>query len=322
MSLKYARAKSILLGIKSITPKYQRDRVTKEQNSDKKGIGFELQNGRQLALMNNPNETNIFIEDVGRELPQNLSGVPYPSTKTRSHAINTIAPRVRGLDKTTGSPGKPALYVTLNSEADLYKLLDWYQSIDNHEGVDPKSTSGTEGVRPIWPGSISSESNLTSENESILGTDFNGICQPMSLEALQAQLDRRNEIGEAGELIAIEYEHCRLKIDTGCTDPECYVKHVALTDVGRGYDIESSWPGHERFIEVKSSTNSGNDIFMSDNEKRVLTGLGDKAWLYRVVVDANGDGEVVLRINDPMNKIPDTNISAAVWRIQLPKSDE
>jgi len=100
------------------------------------------------------------------------------------------------------------------------------------------------------------------------------------------------------------------------------VKHVALTDVGRGYDIESSWPGNERCIEVKSSTNSGNDIFMSDNEMRVLTELGDRAWLYRVVVDADGDGEVVLRIKDPINKIPDANISAAVWRIQLPKSDE
>lgn len=61
---------------------------------------------------------------------------------------------------------------------------------------------------------------------------------------------------------------------------------------------------------------------MSDNEKRVLTELGDRAWLYRVVVDANGDGEVVLRLNDPISKIPKDNISTAVWRVRLPKSDE
>lgn len=185
------------------------------------------------------------------------------------------------------------------------------------DGQSEQTFNGSGG-----PNSISSESNMASENEPSTSTGTNGIRRPMTLEDLQSQLDRRSEIGEAGELIALEYERARLRSkDIGCPDPDRYVKHVALTDVGRGYDIESFWPGNERCIEVKSSTNSGNDIFMSDNEKRVLTELGNKAWLYRVVVDADGDGEVVLRLNDPMNKIPDTNISAAVWRIQLPKSD-
>lgn len=167
------------------------------------------------------------------------------------------------------------------------------------------------------------DSDIAPANELFPGADANRIRHAMSLEDFQAQLDRRSETGEAGERVALEDELKRLRYaEVGCPDPERYVKHVALTDVGRGYDIESTWPGHERRIEVKSSTSSGNDILMSDNERTVLEGLGKKAWLYRVVVDAKGDGEVVLRLNDPMAQIPKENISTAVWRVRIPKSKE
>ena len=135
------------------------------------------------------------------------------------------------------------------------------------------------------------------------------------------QLDRRSEIGEAGERIALKDELRRLRAEEiGCSDPERYVTQISLEDVGRGYDIKSTWPGHERCIEVKSSTSAGNDIFMSSNEWRVLKELGKKAWLYRVVVDANRGGEVVLRLNDPVSQISQENFSTAVWRVRLPKS--
>ena len=154
-------------------------------------------------------------------------------------------------------------------------------------------------------------------------TRASGSRQPISIEELEAQLDRRSAIGAAGELVALEHEMQRLKsAEIGCPDPENYVKHVALTDVGRGYDIESTWPGHERYIEVKSSVCSSNAIFMSDNERTVLGELQDKAWLYRVSIDASGKGEVILRLKNPIAQIPDENFSTAVWRVRLPDTEK
>lgn len=161
-----------------------------------------------------------------------------------------------------------------------------------------------------------------SQSTSLSGSISNRNRKATSIEELQVQLDRRNEIGAAGERIALADEIQRLRTEgVGCPNPERYVNHIALSDVGRGYDIESTWPGYERCIEVKSSTGSGNAILISDNERTVLENLGKKAWLYRVVVDANGDGEVVLRLNDPISMIPEENFSTAVWTVHLPRAD-
>lgn len=230
-----------------------------------------------------------------------------------------------------GSNAPPVMTPTLKNlvpASKFSRLVEQKEKLYRSSGLSSDVTNKLEHIGifvrgSTGAGSISFESDMASENESFPGTGANGIRQPMSIEEFQAQLDRRSEIGEAGERIALDREWQRLgSREVGCPDPKRYVEHVALTDVGRGYDIETTWPGHERCIEVKSSTSSGNDIFMSDNEKRVLTELGDRAWLYRVVVDANGDGEVVLRLNDPISKIPKENISTAVWRVRLPKSDE
>ena len=116
----------------------------------------------------------------------------------------------------------------------------------------------------------------------------------LSAKNLAAQLDRNSATGRSGELIALADERGRLRDECGCPDPERHVEHVALTDVGRGYDIESRWPGHGRFIEVKASTAEGDEIFLSDREREVLAALGPRAWIYRVRVTSQGDGRVVL----------------------------
>lgn len=64
---------------------------------------------------------------------------------------------------------------------------------------------------------------------------------PMDAEAFQALMERRSEVGQAGELWAVQDELQRLE-RLGCPDPQRWVERVALTDVGRGYDIASSWP--------------------------------------------------------------------------------
>lgn len=136
----------------------------------------------------------------------------------------------------------------------------------------------------------------------------------MDAEAFAALLERRSEIGEAGELLVLQEELNRLAA-LGCTDPGRWVQRVALTDVGRGYDIESTWPGHGRCIEVKTATGKGNDFFLTENEIAVLTDLGPRAWLYRVVLQPDGSGEVVARIQDPMGWLPDTALVPVVFLV-------
>ena len=138
--------------------------------------------------------------------------------------------------------------------------------------------------------------------------------RPVSAEQLLAQLDRNAETGLACEVIALKYELEKLH-KCGCPIPKDYIKHIATEDVGAGYDIASTWPGEERCIEVKSTTCNGSDFFITENECQVLADLGDKAWLYRVIVSANGAGEVVARLQDPMNAIGAEHRSPVVWRV-------
>ena len=80
--------------------------------------------------------------------------------------------------------------------------------------------------------------------------DHGRMPPPIDEDSFQALLERRSELGRMGEQIAFEDEVHRLK-GLGCPDPRNWVKVVAQEDVGRGYDIESWWHGHERCIEVK-----------------------------------------------------------------------
>lgn len=271
-------------------------------------IIFTFLNGKQIATENSKAEKQ---------------------RKTFSLVVDSLPPKNRHLLEPVkfyprGVKGRRANHnITQDDAPTLY-----WQDYDTWR-IYPETRQEFEGFLDWYLGSTGSgstpfEGGMASESEPFSSIGAKSIRQPMSVEEFQAQLDRRSEIGEAGELIALKYERQRLgSKEVGCPDPECYVKHIALTDVGRGYDIETTWPGHERCIEVKSSTSSGNDIFMSDNEWTVLEALGKKAWLYRVIVNKNGgDGEVVLRLNDPISKIPKDNISTAVWRVRLPKSDE
>lgn len=137
---------------------------------------------------------------------------------------------------------------------------------------------------------------------------------PIDAEAFEELLERRSEVGQAGEMLAVQDELERLK-QLGCPDPHRWVERVALSDVGRGYDVASTWPGHERFIEVKSTTSLKNGFFISSNERRVLFDLGVQAWLYRVLVKSDGNGDVAVRLPDPMRALPDEAFQPVVYRV-------
>ncbi len=138
----------------------------------------------------------------------------------------------------------------------------------------------------------------------------------LDAEAFEALLERRSEIGQSGERIAMRDELARLG-RMGCVDPHRWVERVALVDVGRDYDIASTWPGHERYIEVKSSTSLNGRLFISINERRALEGLGTKGWLYHVIVNGDGDGEVTTRLQDPIRALPPEVFEPVVFQIGL-----
>lgn len=146
-----------------------------------------------------------------------------------------------------------------------------------------------------------------------------GVRRTLSMDELLAQLARQAETGKAGELVAIAFERQRLR-EAGCPDPDQFVRHVALTDVGRGYDIESTWPGQERCIEVKSTTKMGSDIYLSENERLVLKALAGKAWLYRVLVTPEGGHVVGEPLRDPIASLEEAGMSVAVWRAADPST--
>lgn len=137
---------------------------------------------------------------------------------------------------------------------------------------------------------------------------------PVDAERFEALLERRSEVGQAGELLAVQDELSRLA-ELGCTEPHRWVQRVALDNVGLGYDIASTWPGHERFIEVKSTTSSTSGFFITSNERRVLGDLGDRAWLYRVVLKPDGTGEVVIRLQDPMHMLLTEDFEPVVFQV-------
>lgn len=146
------------------------------------------------------------------------------------------------------------------------------------------------------------------------GTGKGGSRPVIDAEAFQAMLDRRSEVGKAGEMLAVEDELRRLE-SLGCPDPLQWVERVALVDVGRGFDIASTWPGQVRYIEVKSSSAKTAPVFISDNERRVLTGLGPRGWLYRVWIQEGGAGAVQLRLQDPMRALATEALKPVVFSI-------
>jgi len=136
----------------------------------------------------------------------------------------------------------------------------------------------------------------------------------LSEDDLRKQLERQSETGRAGEFLVVQDELERLR-QRGCPNPEKYVLRIAESDVGRGYDVESAWPGEERCIEVKTTTRAGSDFFLTANERSVLTGLGPRAWFYRVVIDSTGQGRIETRLNNPMNTITEEHMTPVVWRV-------
>lgn len=175
-----------------------------------------------------------------------------------------------------------------------------------------------EAVLTAFFGKGSENGGVSAAAEERRGTDKtvagNGIRAGLTEEDFASLLERRSETGCAGEMLVILDEMARLRA-CGCPRPEDYVKRVAESDVGCGYDVASTWPGEERYIEVKTTTCPGSDFFLTANEGAVLGHLGKKAWLYRVEMDGKSEGRIVAKLNDPMTTITEAHMTAVVWRV-------
>jgi len=126
--------------------------------------------------------------------------------------------------------------------------------------------------------------------------------QKLSARNLAAILKNQENLGTRAEEAVISYEQKILSLF-----PELLPKinHVALNDVGAGYDILSARPidggGYEeRFIEVKA-VSADKDFYWSINEVTVAKALGNKYYLYLLPVLGNGvfDFENLVIISDP-----------------------
>lgn len=271
---------------------------TGHKNGPRVTYDFPLHGGAQVLVPFNRREFSLYLRDLtrdGRRLSNLLSADQIKQTYPDDG--NAIQSLMRGKSPyLKPSLDNRVLRVSVDRD-ELQRVLDDYFGL-----AATSSEPVPSAVAPIAPAPAAGSTAPPAGKRTL------------SADQLLAQLDRNSKTGLDGEIVALKHELVRLH-QCGCPKPRDYVDHAALADVGRGYDISSTWPGEERFIEVKSTTSPGSDLFITENERQVLSDLGEKAWLYRVVVEADGGGEVVSTLQDPIRHIDPGQLTPVVWRV-------
>lgn len=272
--------------------------ATGHKNGPRVTYDFPQHGNAQVLVPLNRRDFSLYLRDLtrdGRRLSDLLSADQIMETyPDDGNAIQSLMDGKSPYLK----PGADNRVLRVRVERDdLRRVLDDYLGLGAKvtepvsTAVEPVPAEPATGLTPPLPGK-----------------------RTISADQLLAQLDRNSKTGLDGEIVALKHELVRLH-QCGCPKPRDYVDHASLTDVGRGYDISSTWPGEERCIEVKSTTSPGSDLFITENERQVLSDLGEKAWLYRVVVEADGGGEVVSTLQDPIRHIDPGQLTPVVWRV-------
>lgn len=212
--------------------------------------------------------------------------------------------------KAEGIPGKEGNTVSLHAEREIVGY--WIAPDLLHLVAGAK-------FRPLNDSPSSSGGVLSNRTDGFDISKPGSSGAGISEDQLARRLERQSETGKAGEFWAVKDEIERLRL-AGCPDPENHVQRIAESDVGCGYDIESTWPGEERCIEVKTTTNPGSDYFLTLNERQVLSELGDKGWLYRVNLTPEGVPQCEFRLQNPMLHILDSQMQPVVWRVKMCRS--
>jgi hypothetical protein len=101
----------------------------------------------------------------------------------------------------------------------------------------------------------------------------------MSQAELDEELAKQRARSLAAELYVLAMERKRL-LDEGAPDLAEAIVHMAVLDVGAGYDIRSfQASGEVKLVEVKSSASKRKRFFISQNEWDVAQREGGKYWL-------------------------------------------
>lgn len=251
--------------------------------------------GAEVAVRMNKQSLTLYLRDRTRDGRYLSDILPAQSISKRYPADGKPAASVYNSMYLGPSENNQVLMVNL-TRADVEPILSAYFGLIGNASGALAATTAAQAFAACVP--------LARGRKAVTAEEF------------QAQLDRRAEVGAMGEGLAVLHEMDRLR-QCECAAPEHYVQRVALTDVGRGYDIESTWPGQERCIEVKTTTSSGSDFFITQNEWEVLAQLGAKAWIYRVVLDAAGSEQINAIGPDPISllSMPSVHVSPVVWRV-------
>lgn len=133
----------------------------------------------------------------------------------------------------------------------------------------------------------------------------------ISQKHIDAQLDIMKKVGEIGEELVFDYEVKRLR-DSGHIDESKNVQRISQMFANAGFDIKSfnhrakDLNDHDKFIEVKASTNTEIDFHWSENEIKTAEELGEKYWLYfigGIDIQTRTSSQIPLIIQDPFQNI-------------------
>ncbi|MFJ5790391.1 protein NO VEIN domain-containing protein [Lysinibacillus sp. NPDC093197] len=156
------------------------------------------------------------------------------------------------------------------------KELKWHNNVRwaRQQLVD-KGILKNDSDRGVWElgdNAINSYSDIDIEHAMSEDT-VKGVFTQDQLDSL---LEKQKKIGELGELIVEEYEKNSL-ISKGFTNLAEKVKRVSPQNCREGYDIISFYEdGSEKYIEVKGSTSTQLQFYISINEFEKAKKLGDQ----------------------------------------------
>lgn len=143
---------------------------------------------------------------------------------------------------------------------------------------------------------------------------------------LEELLEKQKKIGELGEDIVVEYEKERLN-SLGLVDLSQKVRRISNENCRAGYDIISYYAdGTEKFIEVKSSTATSLDFYISINELEKANKLKGKysITLVRGIDIESKTSKEIKEITDFNKLVNDNkvNLVPIKWRVALPEDTE
>ena len=127
---------------------------------------------------------------------------------------------------------------------------------------------------------------------------------------LEVQLEIQKRIGAIAEEIVMIFERDRL-VNAGYIEQYLKTEQVSSKEANAGYDIESSYKDaagntYKIYIEVKGSTGTELNFYISANELEKAKEYGKKYWIYFVPdidIETRSSSKEIITIQDPYERI-------------------